>query len=720
MPTTKQPAKPRKRPETTVPAEFRIIEADGQSDFQLIEATGDTENSETPQLRRFTMTAYTGGKLALANFPFPVVADLSGMRIPAKNRPILRDHSVGQIVGHTESIDINRSSIRLKGVISGSNDYAREVAESSGNGFPWQSSIGAQATKVVFVDEGESVEVNGRRFTGPLYVARQSVLREVSFVALGADDRTSATLAASISKARIGVTSMEFEQWLAAQGFSGDDLTEEQTANMTVLYEASQVEETTTAPGDNGNDQHGTSVVASSNLLTEEDADPLIELRAQRAREIRRFYRIAEICKDHADIEARAIEESWDETRAELEVLRASRPTGPAIHSEDGHGSFAEGIEAALCMSAGNISEETCGTLFSTRAMEAALSKSLRGIGLHYLMHNVIRAAGKHVKPGLVDNDFIRAAMSADRSIQAAGGFSTISLSGILSNVANKTMLAAFESVDNVLGRIAAQADANDFKQVTSYRMTGIGEFKKVGPDGELKHGSLGEETFQNQVETYGTILSLNRQMMINDDLGAFLRLPRIIGRQSAIKLQKVGFGLLLANAGAFFSAGNNNYFEGADTNLQISSLTTAEQMFFDQKDDNGDPISITPGVMLVPTSLKTIADQLHNDVTVNETTTANKPKPNRNPHAGKFQPVATPWLNAQSLAGSSGTAWYLLGDAADAAVIEVIYLRGRRIPVIESEETAFNTLGMQWRGYFDFGVALQEKRAGVKSKGAA
>ncbi len=57
--------------------------------------------------------------------------------------------------------------------------------------------------------------------------------------------------------------------------------------------------------------------------------------------------------------------------------------------------------------------------------------------------------------------------------MQASGGFSTISLAGILSNVANKTMLASFESVENVLGQIAGQADANDFKQVTSYRMTG-------------------------------------------------------------------------------------------------------------------------------------------------------------------------------------------------------------------------------------------------------
>lgn len=379
-----------------------------------------------------------------------------------------------------------------------------------------------------------------------------------------------------------------------------------------------------------------------------------------------------------------------------------------------------EAIEAALCMTPGNLSERQCGELFSEKAMNAALSHELRGAGIHYLMHEVIRAAGMHVRPGMIDAQFVRTAMDADRALRASGGFSTMSLTGILSNVANKTMLASFEAVDNVLGLIAAEADANDFKQVTSYRMTGQGEFEKVGPDGEIKHNALSEETFQNQVETYGTMLTLTRRMMINDDLGAFLKLPRLIGRQSAIKLQKVGFSLLLENANNFFSTGNKNYFEGADSNLQITSLTTAEQKFFDQTDDNGDPVSMTPSILLVPTSLKTVAEQLYNDLAVNETTTTNKPKPNRNPHAGKFRPIATPWLNAQSLTGSSDTAWYLLADPADAAVLEVIYLRGRRTPYIESEESSFNTLGMQWRGYFDFGVALQEKRAGVKVKGQA
>ena len=95
-----------------VPSDFHILEASGTSDFHLEAADGDDEQSR--KLRRFRMTAYTGAKLLLANFPYPVVVDLSGLRIPAKSRPILRDHDSSRIVGHTESIEINGSSIRAR------------------------------------------------------------------------------------------------------------------------------------------------------------------------------------------------------------------------------------------------------------------------------------------------------------------------------------------------------------------------------------------------------------------------------------------------------------------------------------------------------------------------------------------------------------------------------------------------------------------------------
>jgi hypothetical protein len=52
-------------------------------------------------------------------------------------------------------------------------------------------------------------------------------------------------------------------------------------------------------------------------------------------------------------------------------------------------------------------------------------------------------------------------------------------------------------------------------------------------------------------------------------------------------------------------------------------------------------------------------------------------------------------------------------------ATIATAFLNGRQAPVIETTDADFNTLGVQMRGYHDFGVSLQEPRAGVRSTGA-
>jgi hypothetical protein len=61
-----------------------------------------------------------------------------------------------------------------------------------------------------------------------------------------------------------------------------------------------------------------------------------------------------------------------------------------------------------------------------------------------------------------------------------------------------------------------------------------------------------------------------------------------------------------------------------------------------------------------------------------------------------------------------------LSNPTTDVSGIQIAFLDGQQTPIINQSETAFNTLGMQMRGYFDFGVALQDPRAIVKVKGEA
>lgn len=703
-----------------VPAELRFRDA-AAGVVKIEAAAGDQK------IAKFSMSAYNGGALNVG-FGLPVVVDLAGMEVTQKSRPILLNHDTDRIVGHTDGITVTGSAIKATGVISGTGAHAREVIANAANGFPWQASIGATPLRMSKVEAGDTVKVNGQTFTGPLYVAAKTRLNEISFVPLGADDTTSAKVAAAANGHFLETYTMTFEQWLKARGHNIDDMTADVKSALEATFEAEQklakskdAGDLNAAKGEAGKADDKPEIKADAGTKGDSAWDgqkAVAEIKAEIAERDRVAAIRAECGDDFAEIAAKAIDEKWDFTRTQLEVLRAKRPAVNVGGRRDA-AEQAKVIEAALCLTAG-LDEEQLGKQYGEKVMNAAVSSEHQGLGIHALIYETIRAAGGHARPGMVSNDTIRAAFDADRTLQASG-FSTVSLSGILGNVANKTLLAAYESV-NLVGERIARVEPNvpDFKAYNRYRLTGNGGFSPVGPDGEIKHMSVSEDSYSNQLDTEAVMIALTRQMMINDDLGAFLQLPRVMGRKAALSKEKAIFTTLLGGTGSFFTTGNKNYFEGAATPLSVDSITTAEQMLMDQVDNDGDPILVAGSLILVPTSLKVTAEEIYKETRLNETTTANKPKPASNPHANKFEVVASPYLNAQSLANASATAWYIFADPNDIPVIEIGYLRGRRRPVIESSDTNFNTLGMQWRAYQDFGVALQDPRGAVKSKGAA
>ena len=156
----------------------------------------------------------------------------------------------------------------------------------------------------------------------------------------------------------------------------------------------------------------------------------------------------------------------------------------------------------------------------------------------------------------------------------------------------------------------------------------------------------------------------------------------------------------------------------GDNTNLSIDSLTAAEIKFGEQTKPNGRPLGATPSILLVPTALKVIAELLMKSTTLNETTDV--PKPNANPHTGKYQIVSSTYLGNGSFDGASSKAWYLMADPNRLPALEVAFLGGMDRPTIERADADFNTLGVQFRGYIDFGVREQDHRGILKIKGEA
>jgi len=369
-------------------------------------------------------------------------------------------------------------------------------------------------------------------------------------------------------------------------------------------------------------------------------------------------------------------------------------------------------LEAACLLTAGLADVEK---LHDEKTLDVAARRFRGGIGLQELLLEAAWANGYTGRNFRDSRSVLRYAFGRD--LQAAG-FSTVDIGGILSNVANKFLLDGFFSVERTWRNICAVRNVSDFKTVTSYRLIGTDQYELVTPGGELKHGTLGEESYTNKADTYGLLLSVDRRDIINDDLGAITTVPRKLGRGSGLKINDVFWTVFLDNGG-FFKTANKNYLVGADTALSIDGLTKAEVAFMDQVDADGKPIGIMPAVVLVPTALSAMGTQLYKSLEIRDTTASTK-YPIANPHQGKFRVEVSRYLSNSRYTGNSDKAWYLLADPADLPVIEVAFLNGQESPTIETAEADFNVLGIRMRGYHDFGVALQDPKGGVKMKGEA
>lgn len=149
--------------------------------------------------KRFTMLAYSGGPLTLVDYPLPVVVDLAGMKIAAQTIPVVNNHGAKPI-GETDRLTITARGLEAAGIIDTTTDDGQLITAANKGGIAWEASIGASVQTMEQYGKGEAVQVNGRTFNGPIYVARKTTLKDLSITRRGADvGKTIVTIAASTS-----------------------------------------------------------------------------------------------------------------------------------------------------------------------------------------------------------------------------------------------------------------------------------------------------------------------------------------------------------------------------------------------------------------------------------------------------------------------------------------------------------------------------------------
>jgi hypothetical protein len=495
---------------------------------------------------------------------------------------------------------------------------------------------------------------------------------------------------------------MTFDQWLESKGFGGVTLTEAQKTTLTASFEREHPR-----PGTEP-DPAKTAIEAArrEEERTREIGDQIAAaLSAKR------------INADTAELIAhRATKENWSKLNVENAILKAERPQVGVSFPRHEDASPDDVIEAAVCVTAklNDVEKQ-----FSAETLEAAHRKFPRGLHLGDLVLTYAKRAGYNglsLKAGL--KPALQAAFAPDLKAAGSWGPSTGGgLSGVLSNTANKFLRAGFEAVESTWREISAIRSVVDFKQITTYSLTGGLTYNKVPAGGEIKHGTIGAESYNNQVDTRGIMLGLDRRDLINDNLDALTGVGRRMGRGAALSLN-LDFWTLFLNNSSFFTAGRNNVSTGAGSALGTAGLDAANAKFLTQTDPDGNPLGVQPSILLVPPALWSTGAALMQSagLTIGSGTAA---APSSNIWAGKFRLATSAYMQNSSLTGNSSAAWYLLASPDDMPVVEVAFLNGNQTPTVESADADFSMLGIAMRAYLDYGVAFQEYRGGVRSAGS-
>ena len=125
---------------------------------------------------------------------------------------------------------------------------------------------------------------------------------------------------------------------------------------------------------------------------------------------------------------------------------------------------------------------------------------------------------------------------------------STSDFPAILAGVTNKTLRAAYETAPRTYPAIARRTTVADFKLVHRLQLGEAPQLEKVNQSGEFKRGTIGEAQETYRIETFGKVIGITRQVLINDDLDAFTRVPALFGTSAATLESDVVWGIFTAN----------------------------------------------------------------------------------------------------------------------------------------------------------------------------
>ncbi|MFN3994296.1 MAG: prohead protease/major capsid protein fusion protein [Tabrizicola flagellatus] len=282
----------------------------------------------------------------------------------------------------------------------------------------------------------------------------------------------------------------------------------------------------------------------------------------------------------------------------------------------------------------------------------------------------------------------------------------------ILGNTVGRVLRDAYQAAPSGIRRLGRQTSARDFRSVNKIMLGEAPLLEKLSEAGEIKAGTMAEAREAYKIETWAKKIGITRQVLVNDDLGAFADLARRMGQGAAETEARILVTLLEANSGngpalsdskALFHADHGNKAASGAV-ISDTTLSAARLALRTQKGIDGRIIRVTPKNLLVPPALETVAEKWL--ATIAPATAADV-----NPFSGAMSLVVEPRL-------TSATRWYVTADPGEIDGLEFAYLSGNEGPQVESR-SGWDVDGVEIRVILDFGAGFIDHRGWFQNPGA-
>ena len=335
----------------------------------------------------------------------------------------------------------------------------------------------------------------------------------------------------------------------------------------------------------------------------------------------------------------------------------------------------------------------------------SADARDFRGLSMVEMARELLASSGVHTR-GMTKMEVVQ------RALEQRGGLHTTSdFAVILSNVANVTLRASYEAAPQSFRPLVKVVSVSDFKQVTRAQLGEAPSFDKVNEHGEFTRGSIKDAGEKYSVATYGKVVGVTRQVIINDDLGALTRLPQAFGVQAAQLESDLVWAELLGNPKMsdnidLFHASHKNL--GSAGAIAVGTVGKGRLAISQQTGLDGKTVlNLSPTFLIVPGELVVTAEQFLGQIYAAKTGDAVPDS------LKKLQLLTDPRLDLGiARAGVAGSAsnWYMAASPSQIDTIELAYLEGHQGVHTETRQ-GFDVDGVELKVRLDVGAKVIDHR---------